>query len=106
MSAGSPPPWRSAGPRPCPTHEWLGDGPRWPVPPMLSTPPDLASPTPLGRPVPQPRKTVTSTRITPDQESSTDYADLIKTLDLPAKVRLLTGGDVFTLAPEPSIGLR
>ncbi|MGS0688753.1 glycoside hydrolase family 3 C-terminal domain-containing protein [Nakamurella sp. GG22] len=42
----------------------------------------------------------------PDQESSTDYAHLIETLDLPAKVRLLTGGDVFTLAPEPSIGLR
>ena len=50
---------------------------------------------------------MTSTRIThPDQESSTDYAQLIKTLDLRAKVRLLTGGDVFTLAPEPSIGLR
>ena len=37
---------------------------------------------------------------------STDYPALVATLDLPGKVRLLTGGDVFTLAPEPSIGLR
>ncbi len=34
-----------------------------------------------------------------------DLADLIARLDLPAKVRLLTGGDTFTLAPEPLIGL-
>src|SRR4051812_33182118 len=30
---------------------------------------------------------------------------LITALDLPAKVRLLTGASAFTLAPEPSIGL-
>ncbi len=34
-----------------------------------------------------------------------DLADLVARLDLPAKVRLLTGGDTFTLAPEPAIGL-
>ncbi len=34
-----------------------------------------------------------------------NLADLISRLDLPAKVRLLTGGDTFTLAPEPAIGL-
>jgi beta-glucosidase len=33
------------------------------------------------------------------------YRELIASLDLPAKVRLLTGGDIFTLAAEPSIGL-
>jgi len=50
---------------------------------------------------------LTSTRTTqPEQESASDYTQLISTLDLPGKVRLLTGGDVFTLAPEPSIGLR
>lgn len=38
-------------------------------------------------------------------EKSTDHHRLIGTLDLPTKVRLLTGGDMFTLAPEPSIGL-
>lgn len=37
--------------------------------------------------------------------SGTPYRDLIARLDLPAKVRLLTGGDVFTLAAEPRIGL-
>jgi beta-glucosidase len=36
---------------------------------------------------------------------TTDLPALIKTLDLPAKVRLLTGATSFTLAPEPSIGL-
>ena len=34
------------------------------------------------------------------------HRELIDRLHLAAKVRLLTGGDVFTLAPEPSIGLR
>ena len=34
-----------------------------------------------------------------------DHATLIKSLDLPAKVRLLTGATAFTLAPEPAIGL-
>ena len=34
-----------------------------------------------------------------------DYRSLAASLDLPAKVRLLTGASVFTLAPEPSIGL-
>ncbi|XVU22172.1 beta-glucosidase family protein [Actinoplanes sp. CA-054009] len=34
-----------------------------------------------------------------------DFAALIKSLDLPAKVRLLTGASAFSLAPEPSIGL-
>ena len=38
--------------------------------------------------------------MTPD-----DHATLIKSLDLPAKVKLLTGGSAFTLVPEPSIGL-
>lgn len=37
--------------------------------------------------------------------NETDHRDLIARLDLPAKVRLLTGGDVFTLADEPRIGL-
>lgn len=31
--------------------------------------------------------------------------DLVSRLDLPAKVRLLTGASTFTLAPEPAIGL-
>src|ERR671928_2236173 len=35
----------------------------------------------------------------------TDYDVLISKLDLPAKVRLLTGASAFTLAPEPEIGL-
>ncbi len=35
-----------------------------------------------------------------------DLAALVKSLDLPAKVRLLTGATAFTLAEEPSIGLR
>ncbi|GIF20668.1 beta-glucosidase [Actinoplanes tereljensis] len=34
-----------------------------------------------------------------------DLAPLVKSLDLPAKVRLLTGASTFTLAAEPSIGL-
>ncbi|MFF5076826.1 beta-glucosidase [Actinoplanes sp. NPDC000266] len=34
-----------------------------------------------------------------------DFAALIKSLDLPAKVRLLTGASAFSLAPEPAIGL-
>jgi beta-glucosidase len=34
-----------------------------------------------------------------------DHAALIKSLDLNAKVALLTGATSFTLAPEPSIGL-
>lgn len=33
------------------------------------------------------------------------HSALIKSLDLPAKVALLTGATAFTLAPEPSIGL-
>jgi beta-glucosidase len=37
--------------------------------------------------------------------TSDDLAALIKSLDVPAKVRLLTGGSAFTLAAEPSIGL-
>src|SRR4051794_37586789 len=35
-----------------------------------------------------------------------DFAHLIKSLDLPAKVALLTGATSFTLAPQESIGLR
>jgi beta-glucosidase len=38
--------------------------------------------------------------MTPD-----DHATLIKSLDLPTKVKLLTGGSAFTLVPAPSIGL-
>jgi beta-glucosidase len=34
-----------------------------------------------------------------------DHAALIKSLDLPAKVKLLTGATAFTLAPDESIGL-
>ena len=34
-----------------------------------------------------------------------DIAALLKSLDLPAKVKLLTGASAFALAPEPSIGL-
>jgi beta-glucosidase len=37
--------------------------------------------------------------------TSVDHGALIKALDLPAKVRLLTGATAFTLAPEDSIGL-
>src|SRR5918992_1673159 len=37
--------------------------------------------------------------------TSTDYADLIEQLDLPTKVRLLTGSGTWTVGPEPSIGL-
>ncbi len=33
------------------------------------------------------------------------YAALLKSLDLPAKVALLTGASSFTLAAEPAIGL-
>jgi beta-glucosidase len=36
---------------------------------------------------------------------TSDLAALVKSLDLPAKVRLLTGASTFTLADEPSIGL-
>jgi beta-glucosidase len=39
------------------------------------------------------------------QTTSTDYAELIERLDLPTKVKLLTGASAFTLWPEPSIGL-
>ena len=35
----------------------------------------------------------------------TTLGDLVSRLDLPAKVRLLTGASTFTLAPEPAIGL-
>jgi beta-glucosidase len=35
----------------------------------------------------------------------TTLVDLVSRLDLPAKVRLLTGASAFTLAPEPAIGL-
>jgi beta-glucosidase len=38
-------------------------------------------------------------------DGMTDYDVLIAKLDLPAKVRLLTGASAFTLAPEPEIGL-
>ncbi len=38
--------------------------------------------------------------------ATTNHRELINGLDLPAKVRLLTGGNVFTLAAEPAIGLR
>ena len=37
--------------------------------------------------------------------AGSEYADLIQSLDLPAKVALLTGASTFTLAPEPAIGL-
>ena len=36
---------------------------------------------------------------------ASDHAALVKALDLPAKVALLTGATSFTLPPEPSIGL-
>ena len=36
---------------------------------------------------------------------SAEHAALLKALDLPAKVALLTGATSFTLAPEPAIGL-
>src|SRR3954453_10383031 len=38
--------------------------------------------------------------------SASDLDTLIGRLDLPAKVRLLTGASNFTLAPEPATGLR
>src|SRR5918997_6730996 len=37
--------------------------------------------------------------------TSTDYSELIERLDLPTKVRLLTGASTWTVGPEPSIGL-
>ncbi|BCJ48605.1 glycosyl hydrolase [Actinoplanes sp. NBRC 14428] len=37
--------------------------------------------------------------------SESDHAALVKSLDLPAKVALLTGATTFTLAPEPAVGL-
>src|SRR4051812_42765169 len=37
---------------------------------------------------------------------TSDLAALVKSLDLPAKVRLLTGATAFTLAGNSSIGLR
>ncbi|MCU7728707.1 glycoside hydrolase family 3 C-terminal domain-containing protein [Actinoplanes sp. KI2] len=37
--------------------------------------------------------------------SPDDLASLAKSLDLPAKVRLLTGASAFTLHPEPAVGL-
>src|SRR5579859_7112769 len=37
--------------------------------------------------------------------TSIDYEVQIARLDLPAKVRLLTGASMFTLWPEPSVGL-
>src|SRR3954453_21110594 len=37
--------------------------------------------------------------------ATTDYQDLLDRLDLPTKVRLLTGARAFTLAPEEAIGL-
>src|SRR3954452_18429043 len=37
--------------------------------------------------------------------ATTDYQDLLDRLDLPTKVRLLTGATAFTLAPEEAIGL-
>jgi beta-glucosidase len=39
------------------------------------------------------------------QTTSTDYSELIDRLDLPTKVKLLTGATAFTLWPERSIGL-
>src|SRR3954468_12841979 len=38
-------------------------------------------------------------------QDMTDYDVLIGKLDLPTKVRLLTGATTFTLAPEPEVGL-
>src|SRR4051794_7650700 len=37
--------------------------------------------------------------------ATTDYQDLLDRLDLPTKVRLLTGATAFTLVPEEAIGL-
>ncbi len=42
----------------------------------------------------------------PTSSVTAEHRALIERLPLEAKVRLLTGGDVFTLAPEPAIGLR
>src|SRR4029453_13416859 len=42
----------------------------------------------------------------PSAMTAAERTALIKSLDLPAKVALLTGATTFTLAPEPSIGLR
>ncbi len=49
--------------------------------------------------------TAAPTRSTGSTRQTRDYRELIDSLDLPAKVRLLSGGDVFTMAAEPSIGL-
>jgi beta-glucosidase len=40
-----------------------------------------------------------------DTGHDTRYDSLVGTLDLPTKVKLLTGASAFTLHPEPSIGL-
>src|SRR3954464_5157519 len=42
---------------------------------------------------------------TAPEGAATDYQDLLDRLDLPTKVRLLTGATAFTLAPEETIGL-
>jgi beta-glucosidase len=42
---------------------------------------------------------------TAQQATASEYQDLIDRLDLPTKVRLLTGATTFTLSPEDSIGL-
>src|SRR5207253_8238261 len=47
----------------------------------------------------------TTTQPVPTMMSSTSYESLIARLDLPSKVRLLTGASMFTLAPEPSVDL-
>ena len=47
----------------------------------------------------------TTTQPVPTTMSSTSYDGLIARLDLPSKVRLLTGASMFTLAPEASVDL-
>jgi beta-glucosidase len=58
-----------------------------------------------GGPGHRSRRKVLLMTTTQPQVSSADYGELISSLDLAAKVSLLTGATLFTLAPAPAIGL-
>ncbi len=61
---------------------------------------------PIGPPGVDDRRVSTTSRSPLPPSTAAEHHALIERLPLEAKVRLLTGGDVFTLAPEPAIGLR
>src|SRR3954447_23867171 len=76
------------------------------MPPRTTTcstwPPQPGASWAPGHPA-RPKGKVMTTTAQPGTAS--DYQDLIDRLDLPTKVRLLTGATMFTLFPEESIGL-